>query len=125
MGFTKMIDMAKSPSDVKKELKSYPSVAAPDMSVPSYPYGLCLSLGEDELDKLEIEGDCSVGDIIHLCALARVTSCSESETEGPGGEKKRSRRIELQVTHLATENEDAENSAAARAEKRYGDDEGE
>lgn len=129
--FAKMVDMAKTPDDVKKELKQYPQGAtpSPDIAVAVYPYGLCLSLTQDELDKLDIEGGCSVGDMIHLCAIAKVTSYNENETETASGEKKKSCRVELQITHLATENEDGEGrdmmSSEDRAKKRYGEAEGE
>lgn len=118
--FTKMVSMAKTPEQVNKEIgpANPMPMTAKAADVPTYPWGLCLNLEEDQLDKLEIDGDCEVGDTIHLCALATVTSCSSNQTEG--GTK---RRIELQITHLATENEDAENEASERAGKRYGGDE--
>ena len=122
--FAKMVDMSKSPADVKKDIKEMAMPAlAPDVSVPVYPYGLCINLTEEELDKLDLDGGCSVGDMIHLCAIAKVTSCSESETETADGSKKKRCRIELQITHLATENEDDETApmpSEMRAKKRYG-----
>jgi len=82
-------------------------------SVPAYSYGLCLSLEDDELEKLGIDEELpTVGDIIHLCALAKVTSASQSEREMSDGSKKQCRRIELQITHLATEDEEDENEGA-------------
>jgi hypothetical protein len=106
--FAKMVDMARTPADVKKEIDSYPSASNPESTVPAYPYGLCITLDQESLDKLDIEGGCAVGDMIHLCAIARVTSCNESETEKKDGTKERKCRIELQITHLATEGEDDE-----------------
>lgn len=121
-GFRKMVDMARSTSDIKKELANYPS---PSSDVSVYPYGLCLSLDEEILDKLEIDGDCEVGDMIHLVAMARVTSCSESERETADGKKKRSCRIELQITSMGVENEstesDGEEDRETRAKRRYSD----
>ena len=72
---------------------------------PDYPYGLCISLCQDELEKLDIDyDDVSVGDMIHLVCMATVTSvsCHDSETSGP------SCRIELQITHIAAEDEEEE-----------------
>jgi hypothetical protein len=119
-GFRKMVDMARSPSEIKKDIESCPS---PMSDAPVYPYGLCLSLDEDILDKLEIDGDCEVGDMIHLVAMAKVTSCSESERETAGGEKKRSCRIELQIVTMGVENESTEDAGEeqreTRAKKRY------
>jgi hypothetical protein len=122
-----MVDMAKSPADVTKELKQFPmgvSTSSDGPQVRVYPYGLCISFTQDELEKLNIEGGCAVGDMIHLCAIARVTACSESEMENAAGEKKRNCRIELQITHLATENEDEEEareqSTSERRSRFYG-----
>lgn len=122
--FQTMVDMARTPVDVKKEIKAMSSPPiSPDATAPVYPYGLCLTLTQDELDKLGLDGDCGVGDMIHLAAMAKVTSCSESERETADGKKEKTCRIELQITHLATENEDEEGesmSAEARAGRRYG-----
>jgi hypothetical protein len=119
-----MVDMAKSPEDVKKEIKDYalPTPASADKpSVPTYPYGLCLSLTEEELGKLGIAGDFpEVGEMIHLAAMAKVTSVSESEREGTDGAKTRCCRIELQITHLACENEDEEEAEAENTKARRG-----
>lgn len=121
-GFRKMVDMARSQSDIKKELANYPS---PVSDAATYPYGLCLSLDEEILDKLEIDGDCEVGDMIHLVAMARVTSCSESERETADGKKTSSCRIELQITSMGVENEstesDGEEERETRAKRRYSD----
>lgn len=74
-------------------------------SPPRYPYGLCLSLCEEELDKLNIDkNDIGHGDMLHLHCLARVTSVSSNENDD--GEHI---RVELQVTHIAAESEDEEN----------------
>lgn len=72
---------------------------------PLYPYGLCISLCQDELDKLGIDyDDVCVGDIVHIHALGMITSksCSERQDGEP------SERIEIQITHLASESEDEE-----------------
>lgn len=120
--FAKMIDMAKTPEQVNKEVderSSKPSTQAIADSIPKYPYGLCISLENEQLEKFEIDGDCEVGDMIHFCALARVTSVSSREKE-----KDKDHRIELQITHMAIESEDEENEESVRgekAERRYGE----
>ena len=81
--FTKMVSMAKTPAQVNKEVdqnKAPFSVAAADVQV--YPYGLCISLENEQLEKLGIDSDCDVGDMIHFCAMGKVTSKSEREKEG-------------------------------------------
>lgn len=91
----KFVDMAHTPKEQKEEL----SPAAPSI----YPYGLCLCLGQDELEKLDLEEGFSIGDLIDMRCLAKVTSVSMSENSD--GVYK---RVELQITHMAVENEDEE-----------------
>lgn len=121
-GFGKMMNMARTPAEVKEDIeRSSPSVAPKsNATAPVYPYGLCISLDEESLAKLKIDGDLpDVGDMIHFCAMARVTSASEREEETAGGEKKVCRRVELQITDLGMENEAAENEGARR-DRFYG-----
>jgi hypothetical protein len=116
----KMIDMAKTPAEVNEAVKSMSApVSATVNDMPVYPYGLCISLEEDELEKLKLDGVCEAGDMIHIAAMAKVTSISQRDTEG--GVK---RRVELQITHLGTEDEDKETDgpmARPNRSKRYRD----
>ena len=123
--FAKMIDMAKTPEQVNKEvdnMRPAPPASATSIAdnLPKYPYGLCITIENEQLDKMRIDGDCEVGDMIHLCAMAKVTNVSAREKEGGDVD----RRIELQITHLASENEDEEGhesmSSEDRAKHRYG-----
>ncbi len=99
-----MVDMAQSKEEIKD---NYPtSVAESDKSGPIYPWGLCLRLSEKELVKLNLDEQPEIGDMIHLFAMAKVTSVSANSTEG--GE---SRSVELQITQMAVENEDEEDEA--------------
>lgn len=96
----------KIPSMVSMELdaKEQAEMLAP--SLPKYPYGLCISLCEDELEKLNLDKECYVGDMLHMHCLAEVTSVSMRDDSSSGP----SCRIELQITHLSVpENEDDEN----------------
>jgi hypothetical protein len=117
------VDMAKSPEEVKEQT----TIASPiEPKVPVYPYGLCISLTQDDLDKLDLDPDCEVGDIVHLMAMAKVTSRSENEMETADGKKEKCCRIELQITHLSVEDEDDEDPQAQADKRRgrfYGDDE--
>ncbi len=104
MAFRRMVDMAKTPAEVKEDSAPVSAMDAPD-SGPSYPWGLCISLNEDDLKKLDITADeIDVGDMVHLFAMAKVTSKSISDNESSGP----CCRIELQITHLAGEDEDTE-----------------
>lgn len=109
-----MTDMARTPNEVKEEIaENSPSPIGSKMSTaPVYPYGLCLCLEDEALEKLKMQGMPEVGATVHFAALARVTSVSENEREGTDGDKTKCRRVELQITHLAIENEDREASEA-------------
>jgi hypothetical protein len=96
--FSKMVDMRRSP-DVEKEAAPEPVA----MDAPAYPYGLSICLGNEELEKLDLDPSCEVGDTIDLRAFAKVTSVSMNDYGG-----KPQHRIELQITQLAVENEDDE-----------------
>jgi hypothetical protein len=123
--FTKMVDMAKTPEQINQEVdssrppseRSATSIAD---NLPKYPYGLCITIENEQLDKLELDGDCDIGDTIHFCVEAKVTSVSAREKE-----KGEDRRIELQITHIATEGdgESVAMSSEKRAQKRYGGEE--
>ena len=79
-----------------------------DMShTPKYPYGLCISLCDNEIDKLDLEDDCEIGDLLHMHCLAKVTAISKNEMES--GSRT---RIELQIIGISCEDEDAENEDA-------------
>ena len=91
-----MVDMALDEEE-KAELMS--------PSPPRYPYGLCISLCEKELEKLGIaEDELERGDMLHLHALAKVTSISTHDTEQGSG-----CRVELQICYMSGEDEDEEN----------------
>lgn len=101
-----MQDMALTP-------KEQAEISQPDP--PKYPYGLCISLCQDELDKLGIEqDDVEIGSTLHLFCFAKVTSksCNDNEVSGP------TCRVELQITSIAAESEDDENETASQKMKK-------
>ncbi len=74
-------------------------------------YGLSISFGKDEIEKLGIGDDVQVGDYLHIHALAKVTSVSM-----PVGEENRC-RVEATMTHIAaSDDEDEENEQEDRSE---------
>lgn len=99
----RMRDMERSPEE---KFAAIPSPAQND-----YPYGLCISLTEQELEKLDLEPDCEVGDMIHGFFMAKVTSVSKNDVDG-----KKTCRVELQITHLGLEDEDMEWEEEEKAE---------
>ena len=121
--FQSMRDMARSPEDLKKD-REIPMAMAAKVSSPTYPYGLTLCFDDETLEKLGIDGDLpEVGDMIHIMGMAKVTCASETERTSEDGGKETCRRIELQITHLAAEDEDEE--AEPRGKRWYGGDDAE
>lgn len=97
--FPKLQDMRRT--DEEKLETAQPAAIG---NQPEYPYGLSICLTESELEKLGLEADCEVGDLLHLFALAKVTSVSKTDT-GNGSKC----RVELQIVMLGTESENEEN----------------
>lgn len=100
-----LVDMARS--------EKPDEMAAPlAMSDNKYPYGLRITLTQDEIAKLDVDhADWEVGETFHLHAFAKVTSISEDEREG--GEK--TCCVGLQITHLQGEEEDNEEEKSRNA----------
>lgn len=80
--------------------------------LPQYPWGLRISLTQDELKKLGIDpAACTIDGMMHLHAIARITSVSCDKRQD--GEERH--RVELQIEQLAVESEDKENAEADAA----------
>lgn len=80
----------------------------PMVDKPRYPPGLCLCITLDEFDKLGLDpSEAVIGGMVHLHAMARITSVRMSQDEGGD-----SCRVELQIENLAVESEDEENAEA-------------
>lgn len=105
---TTFVDMAHTPKEMAKE-------ASPVAYQTVYPYGLCIRLGTDELEKLDIQDDFTVGDIIDLRCFAKVTSVSMNQMADST-----SRCMELQITHLAVENESDEEAGESTVVSKLG-----
>ena len=91
MAWSKLIDLELDDED---KIDAMPTTDLPKR--PDYPYGLRICLTHSELRKLDLDADCSVGDLIDLRAFAEVTSISKDGDTC---------RIELQIQKLAVENE--------------------
>jgi|CXWL01.1.fsa_nt_gi hypothetical protein len=88
--------------------KSMPAVAM-DAPKDRYPYGLTLNLDQDTLEKLGIELP-EVGEEVKITAIAKVTSCHASESEG--GVKNSS--CGLQITDMEVGQESSVSEIASR-----------
>lgn len=83
---------------------------------PKYPWGLCLTLNDDSLDKLGMDKLPEIGTKMRLVAMVEVTGVSASTYQG--AEEKRS-SVDLQVTDMAIDDGGAGTMSRA-AETLYG-----
>lgn len=88
----KLVDMAYSKAELKKQEKGMCSPGEPE----AYPWGLCLHLDKEQMDKLSIATLPQVGTEVHLIAVAKVTSVNESAREG----QDENRSVGLQITMM-------------------------
>lgn len=114
-GDMKIVSMERTETEKKaaeKRMEAMPSAG------PDYPWGLCINLGKDELDKLGIKELPEVGDEYHVYAVCGVTRVSQSASAG--GED--SKGIELQITEMGVMHEDEgeEGDFSKAAGKLYG-----
>lgn len=99
----KMIDMAMSKAERAKDaMPSMSGYVGDSSGEPIYPYGLSLSLGNEEIAKLGLGDTIEVGDMLELEILCKVTCVSKNQSTS--GENK---RIELQITHIQDDDDDA------------------
>ncbi len=96
--------------DDEDQLDAPQPIPMPDK--PRFPYGLQICLTAAEMKALDLDpAEAFVGGIVHLHALARVTSVSISDsapTEWGGGGQQC--RVEMQIENMAVLSEDLENS---------------
>lgn len=110
-----MVDLAKTPDDVKKEETNNGLGVAAGMKpkVAVYPYGCCLSLDDETLKKLGLDGDMpQIGEMVHFCCMAKVTSASQNEQEDDTGVKSTCHRVELQIIQMGVPGADGREVAA-------------
>ena len=94
----KMVSMKRSAADKKKDAGEN----APMTSIaPDYPYGLCIRLDGDELDKLGMKELPQVGTEIPITVKAKVTRVSQSAADTGNKEYDEMRCVELQITDMA------------------------
>ena len=101
--------------NMKQQPKREEMPGAIEADEPRYPYGLCISLGKEELEKLGITALPKVGSEMMVTAKAVVKSVSAYDTQGEGQDM----RVELQITDMGLgQTDDAQNND--RASKLYG-----
>lgn len=110
-----MVHMKRTKAEKKAESKRFDGVGGE-----SYPYGLRVRLGHNELEKLGMEGLPKVGSKVHLKSHAHVVSASEDHLDG---EEPR-RNVELELRHMDIDNSKeghVENPAADGAKSAMDD----
>lgn len=93
------------------EAKEYSNPVQAPGDGPKYPYGLCLCLDNDTLEKLGITSLPDVGQVMEIKALATVTSVGMNQEQD--GDKRQ--RADLQITDL-----ELSKSTGDLAERMYG-----
>jgi hypothetical protein len=90
--FAKLINMARSAAEVKKDLADMPCVVGESKyEGPKYPYGLCISLDEDALKKLGLEGDLpGVGDELQITDMG-IPGAHQADRDVDRSEQRRAR----------------------------------
>lgn len=86
-----MVDMEMSKEEIKETLVATPSEG------PRYPYGLKITLDQEQLEKLGITDLPSVGDYATISAKCEVCHVSENQYE----DGQTSKSLSLQITDLA------------------------
>lgn len=104
------VDMALTEAE-QKERNS--PVMLPSGDGPRYPYGLCICLTHDELDKLGMDSDLRSGDVVEMDIRCKVTSVTETDRDGA-----ESCRVELQITGIAVDGEGEDEEPPRRLGRR-------
>ena len=66
---------------------------------PDYPYGMRICLTHVEMEKLGLDPDCEVGDVLDFAARAVVTNVNHSQSE----DGSKCCRVELQTQEMSVE----------------------
>lgn len=96
MAEPKLISMKRTPEDQRKDMGE---VAAPTSIAPDYPYGMCIHMDKDELDKAGIKEMPEVGSTVMIQVKAMVTMVRQSAGTGPIAEEETA--VDFQITDLA------------------------
>lgn len=89
----KLVSMKRTPEDKRKGMGEPCAIEA---TAPDYPWGLCIHLDGDELDKLGIKQLPAVGTEIPVTVKVKVTRVSQSAVEGSDEQ----RSVDLQITDM-------------------------
>jgi len=94
----KMISMKRTPEDKREDAGEHAPMEA---MAPDYPYGLCIHMDKDELDKLGITDLPKVGTEMTMTVKVCVTMVSQSAATGKEAYEQTS--VNFQITDMALE----------------------
>lgn len=113
MYFGKMVDMALMPKEQEKDSPAPIGYSMPlESGAPVYPWGLSITLGDEQLEKLGLEPP-EVGDLLDSRMMLKVTSVSVNETTSG-----KCCRVEAQIIMMAVEDEESEELPQSRRKLR-------
>jgi hypothetical protein len=94
----KMISMKRTPEDKREDAGAHAPMEA---MAPDYPYGLCIHMDKDELDKLGITDLPKVGTEMTMTVKVCVSMVSQSAATGKEAYEQTS--VNFQITDMALE----------------------
>lgn len=95
----KMVSMKRTPADMRGDKMAGPSI---ESTAPDYPYGLCIHMDKDELDKLGITELPKVGTEMMFECKVKVTRISQSASEAADGSNEYT-SVDFQITDIGIE----------------------
>ncbi len=97
MATAKLVSMKRTAKDKREDKLEQAPVEA---MAPDYPWGLCIHLDKDELEKLGIDATkLKVGTEVAIAAKAKVTRVSQSAADGYAGSEDQV-SVDYQITDL-------------------------
>ena len=92
-----MASMKRTPADNRKDMGGPVSV---DSIAPDFPWGLCIHLGADELNKLGMKEMPEAGKTMMLMATVQVTRVQVTAAAGVKPADDQERSVDLQITDM-------------------------
>jgi len=98
----KLVSMKRSAEDKREDMGN---PVPPEAVGPDYPWGLCINMDSDELDKLGIKTLPDLNTEMTITAKVKVTRREESSQMAmyDGGDESERRCLSLQITDMAIE----------------------
>src|SRR5216684_4161188 len=115
-----MVSLAKTPQEMKQDMTDMPTAMPGSKSMgPEYPYGCCISLDDETLEKTGLGGDMpAAGEMIRFQAIAKVTCASVRDEIDAQGNATQCKRVELQITDMDVMSDSPVEEAIAKSEAR-------